>query len=233
MTSNPSSPNFSEDDTSSIEDDENTMDEQKFLKQWEYSLRSDFTSESGTPATWAPGHPKHWGEEDAKINLDGEATTPTISHDNKFVAVGIRNEIHVFDLATHVRAEVLGGHPGEVGTVIFAPCFDHASDTDKARYLLASQREQEGGANGFIILWELDENGEQVLSVNMNPSTSLQFAGELGSFGSPVFSPDGKSMVYLVSNVSIHSSGLSHYVPSVKIWDIQSRSVRRQLDAAR
>jgi hypothetical protein len=49
MTSTPVSPNFSDDDDiSSIEDDENTMNEQIFLKQWKYPLRSDFTSDSGT-----------------------------------------------------------------------------------------------------------------------------------------------------------------------------------------
>ena len=73
---------------------------------------------------------------------------------------------------THVRTEVLRGHTGEVVTVIFAPCFDrgYASDTDKVRHLLASQSEQEGGANAVNILCELDEDGEQVQSVDRNTS---------------------------------------------------------------
>lgn len=60
------------------------------------------------------------------------------------------------------------------------PVLDHGSDIDSARYLLASQSEQEGGAHAFIFLGELDENGQRVQSrhriLSLPPHTNLKAA---------------------------------------------------------
>lgn len=144
--------------------------------------------------------------------------------------------IHIFDLKLYVRTEILHGHPGEVVTVIFAPCFDHGYryDTYDSRYLLASQSEQEGGANAVITLWEFDENGEQVQSVEGSTSSpSLQFPGGLGSFDSPVLSTDGMGMVYLELNMSVHPNHLSQYTRSVILWDTTVATITQRRDLER
>lgn len=111
------------------------------------------------------GQPKHWGQEEAKILLDGEAITPAISQGNQLVTVGIANDIQIFCMDTKERANVLHGHPGEVVTVAFAPCLRRGAinNQDAPRYLLASQTEEEGGVGGRIILWELDQYGRNIV----------------------------------------------------------------------
>ncbi|KAL3264390.1 hypothetical protein ABHI18_000798 [Aspergillus niger] len=231
-------------DPISCEENDNEMDERKFLKNWTYCIRSDFASLSGVPATWENGHPKHWGQEEAKIFLDGEATTPAISPDNQIVAIGIANKIHLFRVNTKERVDVLHGHPGEVVTVAFAPSLDKDSidKPDAPRYLLSSQSEEEGGGNGYIIVWELDQYGmkmpsskeeqEQQIAAADHQNTDFMhcFPGELGSFGGAVFSPDGKTMIYIVQNVTIdYYTGNCRYSPCVVLWDVDSRLIRHRL----
>ncbi|PWY67049.1 WD40 repeat-like protein [Aspergillus eucalypticola CBS 122712] len=212
-------------DPISCEENDNEMDERKFLKNWTYCIRSDFASLSGVPATWENGHPKHWGQEEAKIFLDGEATTPAISPDNQIIAIGIANQIHLFRVNTKERVNVLYGHPGEVVTVAFAPSLDKDSinKPDAPCYLLSSQSEEEGGGNGYIIVWELDQYGmkmpslkeeqEQQITAADHQNTDFMhcFPGELGSFGGAVFSPDDNSLAASIS-----------WDGTARIWDILS-----------
>lgn len=97
------------------------MNQRKFLQQYTYALEHDFTPPSGEPAAWAPGHPKYWGQERAKIRHDGRTCTPALSSDDKLVAVGVEEDIHIFRLATQEPLEVLRGHIGMVWRVQFAP----------------------------------------------------------------------------------------------------------------
>ncbi|RAK86745.1 WD40 repeat-like protein [Aspergillus costaricaensis CBS 115574] len=221
-------------DPISCEENDNEMDERKFLKNWTYCIRSDFASLSGVPATWENGYPKYWGQEEAKIFLDGEATTPAISPDNQIIAIGIANQIHLFRVNTKERVDVLHGHPGEVVTVAFAPSLDKDSidKPDAPRYLLSSQSEEEGGGNGYIIVWELDQYGMKMPSSKEEQEQQFMhcFPGELGSFGGAVFSPDGKTMIYIVQNVTIdYYTGNCRYSPCVILWDVDSRLIRHQL----
>ncbi|KAJ5431248.1 hypothetical protein N7445_008980 [Penicillium cf. griseofulvum] len=91
----------------------------------------------------------------AKIPLNKNANTPTLSHDDKLVAVGIDEDIHVFYVATQERLQVLRRHTGVIGTVQFAPCAinkpQRQSDT---RYMLVSEGDIEN--KHMVILWELD-----------------------------------------------------------------------------
>ena len=130
------------------------MNQKKFLEQYTYAVGSDFTSFSGEPAAWAPDHPKYWGEERAKIRLNGEgARTPALSPDDRLVAVGVEEDIHVFRVDTQERIEVLRGHTGLVGEVRFAP---------SSRYILVSQSDD--GKDQLVILWDLDEHGKLLSS---------------------------------------------------------------------
>lgn len=91
-------------------------------------------------------HLKHWGQEEPKILLNREATTPAISQDNQLVTVGIAKYVQIFCMDTKERVDVLHGHPGEVFTVAFAPCLRRGSidNQDAPRYLLASKIEEGG-----------------------------------------------------------------------------------------
>ncbi|GAT24900.1 F-box and wd40 domain protein [Aspergillus luchuensis] len=233
-----------EDDIMSCDENEYEIDQHKFLRHWKYCIRSDFASLSGVPATWEDGHPKHWGQEEAKIFLDGEATTPAISPDNQLVAVGIANDIHIFRVDTKKRIDVLRGHPGEVITLAFAPSLGGGSidQPDAPRYLLSSQSEDEGGVHGYIIVWELAQNGKKMpppkeeeeqpnFAAYHDETGSMHcFPGDLGSFGSQAFSPDGKTMVYVVQNMtSDYYTGQCRYSPCVTLWDVNTRSIRHQL----
>ncbi|KAK6824375.1 hypothetical protein RU639_005215 [Aspergillus parasiticus] len=160
------------------------MDGRKFVQSFTYGLERDFVSPAGEPAAWAPGHPKRWGQERAKIQLGGIASTPTLSPDDKLVAVGVDGKILVFDVATQAPLEVLTDEK-RVESVQFAPGVVDSRDGKCARYFLASQ----GGSdeNPQVIIWELDEQGKLVATTEPR----LSFEGELGSF-----SPDGKTLVF-------------------------------------
>lgn len=258
------------------------MNQRKFLEQYTYSLENDFTSPSGEPAAWAPAHPKHWGQERAKILLNGKAGALALSPDDKLIAVGVEEDIHIFHVATHQRLEVLRGHTGVIGIVQFSASLVHNSENQNfPHYMLVSQSDTEN--DQMIILWELDEHGkfvplgerrektvdsdtlavkalqplmsQLIADYGWDPSEKaigaldqdvrnafrhaikiheqeyrLCFEGQLASFGSPAFSPDGKTMIYLSQNESTQSgSREAAYLPCVNLWDVESRSLRHQL----
>lgn len=145
-------------------DDDHSMDEEKFAEKWVFSLRSDFTSPSGELASWAPHNPQHWGQEEAKLRIDGDSTALALSHDDKFLAVGIHNKIHVFSMTTRECVEILKGNPGNIRTLQFPPAFD-PSQQNGYQYLLASQGDEEEHSEiNTIILWELDKEGQELHS---------------------------------------------------------------------
>lgn len=257
------------------------MNSRKFLEQYTYALENDFTSPSGEPAAWAPDHPKYWGQERAKIWLDGNASTLALSPDDKLVAVGIEKEIHIFHVAEQERLEVLRGHTEEVHTVKFAPGLvnNHENQSD-TRYMLVSGTD---ASADMIILWELDEHGklvslrerqEKTVDADTLAAKALQpliseltadhgwdpaekaigaldqevrtalrnvinmheledklcFQGQLASFGSPAFSPDSKTMIYISQNETTQDGPReAASLPCVNLWNVESRSLRHQL----
>lgn len=247
------------------------MNQKKFLEQYTYSLGSNFTSFSGEPAAWAPEHPRYWGQERAKIQLNsGRVSTPALSPDDKFIACGIEEDIHVFHVATQERIEVLRGHTGLVGKVRFAPA---------SRYVLVSQSDD---GSPMMILWDLDEHGklvspgkekrtadadtvaaktleslvsELVTDYGWDPAEKavcalddqvrdalhhaiklheqekrVCFEGGLASFGGPVFSADGKTMIYISQNKTTQNGPREvASLPCVNLWDVESRVLQHQL----
>ncbi|KAJ5523582.1 hypothetical protein N7513_013126 [Penicillium frequentans] len=214
-------------DTSSVtsSDTESTSGD-RVIEMWNQSLISDFTSLCGAPAVWVPGHPQHWGQERAKIQINENVKTPALSHDDVLIAVGVRNEIHIYHLATQQRVEVLQGHKSKVQTVVFAGA-QVQNEQNESRYLLVSQS-QEKHDTGIIMTWDLDRHGKRVLSHDQKDKS--RFPGELGSHGNPIFSPDNKIMIYVIQNGMLTDpDGMSEYNPSVILWDIESRSLRHEL----
>ena len=259
------------------------MNAKQFLEKFSYALESDFSS-AGNPATWAPKHPKYWGQEKAKIPIGVNTNTVALSPDDKFVAVGIDRAIHIFDVTTQELVEVLRAHSGTVEKVQFSPALVDENQRD-ARYKMASQADENVGEEepvGTIILWDLNEHGRLVSTKErMNPvdpdvltqktvqslvseltakhgwdasekaigiideamrnalrtavdvherEDKISFRGELASFESPAFSPDGKTLIYIGQNDSTQEElRNAASLPSVNLWDVESKTLRHEL----
>ncbi|CAG8125566.1 unnamed protein product [Penicillium salamii] len=215
-----------------------SMNQKKFLEQFVYALEHDFTSPSGEPATWAPDHPKHWGQEMAKIALEESTRTPAFSHDNKLLAVGIDGDVHIFHVATQERLQVLRKHTDVIEKVEFAPCaVDHLQRQSETRYILLS----EGliGEKHMIILWELDVHGKLVekregKSAVANPPEAEEdrhcLEGHLAPFGNAAFSPDSRTILYVTNNETTQSEPReAASLPCINVWSIESHHLRHQL----
>ncbi|PYI08674.1 WD40 repeat-like protein [Aspergillus sclerotiicarbonarius CBS 121057] len=234
------------------------------------------TSVPMEPAAWAPGHPKSWGQEKAKIQLERGASTLAMSPDGKILAVGISKNVHIYNVETHERVEVLKRHRKEVSAVRFAPRMV------RNRYVLISEGEGIEGTEDSeeskdsedsddtdprtIFQWELAENGRLVArekpvdvealtaktlrplqsqltadhawdpaeraldilhqhvksalryAINLHERDKFSIHGRLAPFGSPPFSPDGQTMIYLDQEASY-----------INLWDVESRSLQHQL----
>lgn len=129
------------------------MNQRKFMELYTYALESDFQSTDGEPAAWAPGHPFRWGQELDKIQLGGVGSSLSLSPDDRFLAVGVEKNIHVYSTFTREHVETLTGHLDEVWQVFFAPRI-----TGCGLYTLVSS------AEGSIVVWELDRDGKNVSS---------------------------------------------------------------------
>lgn len=216
------------------------MDQRKFLEQYVYALEHDFTSSSGESAVWAPNHPKYWCQEMAKIPLNKNSSTPTLSHDDKLVAVGIDEDIHVFHVSTQERLQVLRKHTGVIGTVQFAPCaIDKPQRQSDTCYILLSQGDLEN--KHMVMLWELDDHGELksmkkregksvIADTTEAKEDSLCLEGHLASFGNSAFSPDSKTIIYLSHNETTQSGPREAVsLPRINIWNVESRCLRHRL----
>jgi WD40 repeat protein len=216
------------------------MNERKFLEQYVYALERDFTSASGESAVWAPNHPKYWGQEMATISLNKNASTPTFSHDDKLLAVGIDEDIHVFHVATQERLQVLRRHTGVIGTVEFAPCtIDNLQRQSDTRYMLVSEGDVE--QTHMVILWELDDHGKLVSMKKREGKSIIADAteakedrlclqGHLASYGSSAFSPDSKTIIYMSHNETTQSRPREAVsLPRINLWNVESRRLQHQL----
>lgn len=85
----------------------------------------------------------------ANVPLGARGTTPTLTPDDKFVAVGVERHIHVYSVDTRERVEVLTGHLKNIHSLQSSP--KRAQD---GGYLLASYSYPDQ-----IVLWELDADG--------------------------------------------------------------------------
>ena len=120
------------------------------MARFSYALKEDWKSATGVPATWAPGHPKYWDEELAKVLLGARVIALTLTPNNKFVAVGIENKLYVYSVDTQTLVQVLAGHFKNIYSLRFS-----------------LQRTQDGGylltlylySNQIVVLWDLDDDG--------------------------------------------------------------------------
>lgn len=133
------------------------MNQAKFLKQYVYALASDFKSEDGIPASWAPNQPVHWGSESKAIKFDSAPSTLTLSGDDTLLAVGVGKAIHIYDIASLELLQELHGHAEDVDGLVFA------SKSRTGHTLLSRSK-----GDSVIIRWELDDEGKDLhLSTSM------------------------------------------------------------------
>ncbi|KAL9621833.1 MAG: hypothetical protein Q9160_003806 [Pyrenula sp. 1 TL-2023] len=161
------------------------MDRKQFLERFVFSVAEDFKSRSGEPASWAKGHPKTWGDEDAVIEtpdvperkpFEYSTLNLAVSDDKRLLAVSKRNMIFVYDVETRQLKSELKGHETNVRTLAFQPQRHsnqvvpsntknpentNASNTDDT-YLLMSAGSHASGADPILIIWELLPTGHLV-----------------------------------------------------------------------
>ncbi|KAJ6070874.1 hypothetical protein N7467_012193 [Penicillium canescens] len=135
-----------------------SMNERKFLEQYAYALEYDFMSSSEEPAAWAPNHPRYWSQEMANISLD--KSKHACPH-------GVEEAIHVFQVGTQERLEVLRRHTVVVETVQSAAGVVYNSESQsKFRYMLVSEGDVEN--KHMVIMWELDKHGKLITSASIH-----------------------------------------------------------------
>ncbi|KAK3357959.1 WD40-repeat-containing domain protein [Lasiosphaeria hispida] len=215
-----------------------------FFERYAYAIEQELTSTPGVAPTWAPGHPQEWGQEKAAVRLGQDShSTPALSPDDRLLAVGVGEDVHIYEVATQELVQVLKGHSGTVEAVQFSGAtYDHG-------YLLASDSQAPipddilGGTTSAAILWHLDRHGKPLSPIVEEAGTggvpadaNLRFeGGELGRYGSSPFSPDGKTLVFLRGNQTTQydeEEGRSRdaaSLPSVTLWSLEGRAARQQL----
>ncbi|KAE8328394.1 WD40-repeat-containing domain protein [Aspergillus sergii] len=148
------------------------MNQPKFMELYAYALESEFQSPDGESAAWAPGHPFHWGQELDKTILRGVGLSLSLSPDDRFLAVGVGKNIHVYSTFTQEDVVTLTGHVDEVSRVFFAPRMIGCG-----LYTLVSSVE------GPIVVWELDRDGKNVSAEKNKKQTT--FDGKFASYNAP------------------------------------------------
>ncbi|KAK4976567.1 hypothetical protein LTR28_007959, partial [Elasticomyces elasticus] len=125
---------------------------EQFRKDWVYSCDQDFQSTDGRPATWAPGQPTYWGNEDAKIPLPTTPADSSLNADGSLIAVALEHDIQVYTTSDLKLLQVLKGHVSRVDAVRFHPKIPFALVTCAMNYHARSVK-----AEPVIIFWDLDE----------------------------------------------------------------------------
>jgi WD40 repeat protein len=202
------------------------VNQKEFLERFTGAIEQEFTSKTGSPLPWAPGHPKQWASEKAAIHLGQETqSTPALSPDEMLLAVGVGEDVHIYKVATQERLKILKGHTAVVEGVQFS------SQTYDGGYLLASHSGVAlGDASSKVILWRLDNHGNSLFSEQPD-----KFDGQLGLWGSSAFSPDGKSLIFISQNVSTQfdeQDGISHdasSLPCINLWKVEGKITQHHL----
>ncbi len=131
----------------------------QFYKDWVYAIDKDFQSSDGTPAQYAPGQPKHWGEEYASIPLPTVPSSSSLNADHSLIAVALEHDIQIYATDGDMSLQqTLKGHVSNVDTVRF-----HPKDPEA---LVSCAMNYTGGsvpAEPAIIFWNLDEQRQHRL----------------------------------------------------------------------
>lgn len=203
------------------------VNQKEFLERYTGEIENEFTSATGTPFSWVANHPKKWSLADATIQLGQETfSTPAINLDETLLAVGVGHDIHIYNLATQERVEILKGHTEVVEVVHFT------NQTHDGGYFLASHSSVVMGDDSQVILWKLDTNG---YSLPLGGDGQTKVDGQLGLWGSSVFMSDGQYLIYISNNASTQfddQDGISRdasELPCINIWSIAEKNTKHRL----
>lgn len=131
----------------------------QFYKDWVYAIDKDFQSPDGTPAHYAPGQPKYWGEEHASIPLPTSPSSSSLNADHSLIAVALEHDIHIYATYGHMSLQqTLKGHVSKVDTVRFHPKDPEALVSCAVNYTRGSVP-----AEPAIIFWNLYEQRQRPL----------------------------------------------------------------------
>ncbi|GAD91439.1 F-box and wd40 domain protein [Paecilomyces variotii No. 5] len=180
------------------------MNHKKFLERIPHVLESSTSQQ--------------WGQEKAAIHLRWRLeSTPALSPDDLLLMIGDGEDIHIYQVATQECLQVLKGQSKMVMTAQFCSfMYDTANYLDGCYFLVSDSHYLFGeDEKSEVILWKLDRHGELLSSrveetsentvgagtrLTIEPTSNIRFQGEPGSYGSPPFSPDGKTMLFLSHN---------------------------------
>lgn len=131
----------------------------QFYKDWVYAIDKDFQSSDRTPAQYAPGQPKYWGEEYASIPLPTVPSSSSLNANHSLIAVALEHDIHIYATDGDMSLQqTLKGNMSKVNTVRF-----HPKDPEA---LVSCAMNSTGGsvpAEPAIIFWNLGEQRQQSL----------------------------------------------------------------------
>lgn len=147
------------------------MSQTQFLQDYILEVEKEFEYD-GKVAEWAPGcsGPRLWGEEDGSLQLaqddlncsNAESAALAISPDKKLLAVATNAVIQVFSMSGKRLLAELVGHETNVWKLLFKPHSSSDQSSDRVKYLLLSAGAKVSGADGQIIVWNLDAEGKQL-----------------------------------------------------------------------
>ena len=148
----------------------------QFYKDWVYAVKDDFHSSDGTPASWAEGQPKQYGDELASVQLPSEAGSASLNADHSLIAVGVGHDILIYNTDTENlgQVQILKGHLSRIDALLFHP--------KNPNIIVSCAMNHMGGsvpAEPQIFIWDLEEQRERSLIPEDVSSNLGEYAAEM------------------------------------------------------
>jgi WD40 repeat protein len=125
----------------------------QFYRDWRYAVDKEFTTYTGEPFTYANNGKREWGDEIAKLTFETTPKSASVSGNGKFLAVAVKNNIHIIETRTWKTTKIMYGHLAEVAGVAFKP--------DDSNTLVSSEEQvfrSDGKHSAPVIrVWKIDE----------------------------------------------------------------------------
>jgi WD40 repeat protein len=128
----------------------------QFYKEWRYSIKKDFTNPStGETVKYAPHGFRTWGDEIYKLPFSKAPRQASVNCDGSLIAIGVGDDIYIYETATFTEFLVLKGHVSGVDGLAFQP--------GNPKVLVSCAQQNSGRSTPgepTIIVWDLDKQQE-------------------------------------------------------------------------